>query len=221
MPASPKRRVFQQFARIGRALGSPHRLELLDLLAQGERTVEALAQAASLAIANASHHLQILRQAGLVETRKEGLYVHYRLAGLDVFEGTRALRALAERRLGEMDRIADTFFKARDEMDPIGREELLARTRAGTALVIDVRPAEEYRAGHIPGAVSIPVGELERRMRELPAGKEIVAYCRGPYCVMAFKAVELLRAKRRHARRLEDGFPEWRAAGLPVEEGAA
>ncbi len=212
-----KDRLYEQFARIGKAVASPRRLELLEILAQGERTVEALASETALSVANASHHLQALREARLVEARKDGLYVYYRLADPDVFELSRMIRVLAERRLAEVDRIVRTYLADRDQLEPIGRQELLERAQAGTVLVLDVRPFDEYRAGHVPGALSVPVDQLERRLRELPPDKEIVAYCRGPYCVLAFRAVEILRARGRAARRLVEGFPEWRAAGLPVE----
>ncbi|MBI5548990.1 MAG: metalloregulator ArsR/SmtB family transcription factor [Deltaproteobacteria bacterium] len=214
----PKRRLFEQFSRIGKALSSSSRLELLELLAQGERTVEALAREASLSVANASHHLRALREARLVDARKDGLFVHYRLAGDDVDELTRLIRTIGERHIAEVDGIVKKYFTSRDRLEPVTREELLERSRAGTVLVLDVRPAEEYRAGHIPGAMSIPLAELERRVDELSRGKEIVAYCRGPYCVLAFRAVEVLRARGRKARRLEEGLPEWRAAGLEIEK---
>lgn len=213
----PKRQLYEQFSRIGKAVSSPSRLELLEILAQGERPVEALAKATSLSVANASHHLQVLREARLVEARKKGLFVFYRLAGDDVDELARLIRTLGERHLAEVDGIVKRYFTSRDGLEPVKREELLSRARAGTVLVLDVRPSEEYRAGHIPGAVSVPVEEIDRRIRDLPPDKEIVAYCRGPYCVLAFRAVELLRARGRTARRLEGGLPEWRAAGLPVE----
>ncbi len=217
-----KHRLFEQFSRVGRAVASPHRLELLEILAQGERTVEGLAKETALPVANASHHLQALRQARLVDARKEGLYVYYRLAGPDVYELVRVIREIAERRLSEVNRIVGDYLTARDRLEPVRREELVKRSRAGTVLVIDVRPEEEYGAGHIPGAVSVPLKQLERRLAGLPRGTDIVAYCRGPYCVLAFQAVEMLRARGRRARRLVDGFPEWRAAGLPIEfEGAA
>jgi DNA-binding transcriptional ArsR family regulator/rhodanese-related sulfurtransferase len=212
-----KSRIYEEFARIARALASPQRLEIVELLSQSERSVESLARALSVPMANASHHLQALRAAGLVAVRKEGTFAYYRLDDPDVFEVSRMIRTLAERHLAEVDRIVRTYFDARDELEPIGQEELLERARASDVVVLDVRPAEEFRAGHIAGAMSVPVGELERRLSELPAGKEIIAYCRGPYCVMAFDAVRKLRAKGRAARRLVDGFPEWRAAGLPVE----
>jgi rhodanese-related sulfurtransferase len=209
--------LYEQFARVAKAAASSGRLELLEVLAQGERTVEALARETPLSVANASHHLQILREARLVEARKEGLYVYYRLADPDVFELVRMIRRLAERRLAEVDRIVQTYFRARDQLEPVGREELLERAQAGTVLVLDVRPPDEYRAGHIAGAISVPVDQLERRLKEVPSDRVIVAYCRGPYCVLAFKAVEILRARGFDAKRLVDGFPEWRAAGLPVE----
>ena len=202
---------------MGQAVSSPVRLEIIEVLAQGERSVEALARQIGQPFANTSHHLQALRDARLVEARKAGLHVHYQLADPAVFELCRAIRNLAQQRLAEVDRIVHAYFGARDGLEPVGREELLARVRSGAVVVLDVRPIEEFRAGHIPGAVSIPLAELEQRVKELPVSREIVAYCRGPYCVMAFKAVELLRARKRRARRLVDGFPEWKAAGLPVE----
>ena len=212
-----KNRIYEQFSRIGKAIASPQRIEIVDLLAQGERTVEGLASELSVPIANASHHLQALRAARLVEARKEGTFVYYRLAGPDVFELTRIIHTLAEHHLAEVDRIVQTYFDARDALEPVGRDELLKRVRTGEVIVLDVRPTEEYRAGHIQGAISIPVEQIEKRLGELPTKKEIVAYCRGPYCVMALQAVQTLRAHRRAARRLVDGFPEWRAAGLPIE----
>ncbi len=212
-----KDRLYEQFARVGKALASPRRLELIEILAQGDRTVEALAREAGLSVANASQHLQVLREARLVEAHREGLHVRYRLAGPDVFEVTRRLRLLAEGRLAEVDRLVRDYLTARDGLEPVGREDLLDRVRAGTAIVLDVRPADEYRAGHVPGAISVPIEDLAKRIAEFPADKQVVAYCRGPYCVMSFAAVEALRAKGLDARRLVDGFPEWRAAGLPVE----
>jgi rhodanese-related sulfurtransferase len=221
MKQKPKRRLYEELACIGKALASAPRLELLALLAQGEWTVEALGHEAGLSLANASQHLQVLRAARLVEARKQGLFVHYRLADPDVFTLTHLVRRLGERRLAEVERLVRTYFGARDTLEPVGREELRERVREGAVVVLDVRPAEEYRAGHIPGATSIPLAELDRRIAELPADKEVVAYCRGPYCVMAFEAVELLRARGRRARRLVEGFPEWRAAGLPVDAAEA
>jgi rhodanese-related sulfurtransferase/DNA-binding transcriptional ArsR family regulator len=212
-----KDRIYEQFSRVGKAIASPRRLEVIELLAQGERTVESLASALSVPVANASHHLQVLRAARLVDARKEGTFVFYRLAHPDVFELARTIRILAERQFAEVDRIVRTYFRARDQLEPIGHEELLQRARAGDVVVLDVRPAQEYRAGHIASALSVPVGELPHRLAELPADKEVIAYCRGPYCVMALEAVQMLRARGRIARRLVDGFPEWRAAGLPIE----
>jgi rhodanese-related sulfurtransferase/DNA-binding transcriptional ArsR family regulator len=215
-----KDRVYEELGRIAKAIDSPRRLELIDLLAQGERSVEDLASEAGLSIANTSQHLQVLRRARLVETRKEGLRVHYRLGHPQVYDVARAVRGLAKARLAELNQLVQTYLESRDELEPVPREELLRRVRAGRAVVIDVRPREEYRAGHIPGALSIPLDELETRLGELPARKEIVAYCRGPYCVMAYEAVARLRARGRRARRLTDGFPEWRASGLPVQASA-
>jgi rhodanese-related sulfurtransferase/DNA-binding transcriptional ArsR family regulator len=209
--------VFEQFARIGKAMSSPRRLELLDLLTQAPRTVEALAKATGMSVANASRHLQILRAAGLIESNKEGLYVTYRLASDEVLEFHLSLRKLAEARLAEVERVRRDFFSRRGGLDPVGSKELLARARRGEVLVLDVRPEEEYRAGHIAGALSLPISELERRVSELPGDREIVAYCRGPYCVFAADAVEILRKHGFRAVRIESGVPEWRALGLPVE----
>lgn len=214
-----KDRLYDQVGRIARGLDSPRRLEMLEVLAQGERSVEELAAQTALAFANASRHLQVLRSARLVEARRDGLRVYYRLAEPEVYDAVRAIRGLAERRLAEIDTLVRTYLKSRDELEAVPREELLRRAREGAVVVIDVRPQEEYRAGHIRGALSLPLDQLERRIRELPARKEIVAYCRGPYCLMAYHAVEKLRAKGRRARRLVEGFPEWRAAGLAVETG--
>jgi rhodanese-related sulfurtransferase len=209
--------LFDEFGRIGKALASGRRIELPDVLANGERSVEGLARQTGLSVANTSQHLQLLRQAGLVATRRDGTSVFYRLAAPGVFELWRSLRALAAARLAEVERLAAAYLGARDELEPVTREELARRLRDGDSLVVlDVRPAEEHRASHIPGAVSIPVGELRRRLRELPTDREIVAYCRGPYCAYAHEAVGALRAHGYQARRLEDGLPEWRAAGLPV-----
>ncbi len=216
-----KEQVYELVARIAKAADSPRRLEILEVLAQGPRNVESVAEQTALSVANASRHLQVLRQAGLVEGHKQGLFVEYRLAEAEVFELLRVLRGMAERRLGDVDRLVRRYLGARDELEPVSRAELLERVRSGSVVVLDVRPREEYRAGHISGAVSIPVDELPRRLRELPSRKEVVAYCRGPYCVMAFDAVKTLRRRGRRARRLVEGFPEWRAAGLPVLEGEA
>lgn len=212
-----KDELFEQFARIGKALANPHRLELLDLLAQGERTVEDLAQQTRMSVANTSRHLQELRSARLVEVRREGLYGHYRLADERVFAAWRAIRELGEARLAEIDRLVRTYLKDRESLEPVRAEELLERMREGDVLVLDVRPEEEYRAGHIPGARSVPVERLEARLGQIPRDAEVVAYCRGPYCVFADEAVALLRSKGYRARRLVEGLPDWRAAGLPVE----
>jgi rhodanese-related sulfurtransferase/DNA-binding transcriptional ArsR family regulator len=212
-----KTALFDEFARAAKALASGRRLELLDVLANGERTVEALAGEVGLSLANTSQHLQVLRQAGLVTSRREGTSVHYRLAGPEVFELWRSLRTLAANRLAEVERLAAAYLGARDRLEPVTREELARRLEAGDDLVVlDVRPAAEHAAGHLPGAVSIPVDELHRRLAELPADREIVAYCRGPYCAFAHEAVELLGEEGFTARRLEDGLPEWQAAGLAV-----
>jgi rhodanese-related sulfurtransferase/DNA-binding transcriptional ArsR family regulator len=209
--------LFDAFARVGRALGSGRRIELLDVLANGERTVEALAGEVGLSVANASHHLQVLRQAGLVITRREGTSIHYRLAAPEVFELWRTLRTLAASRLAEIERLAAAYLSGRDQLEPVTREELARRLQDGDPLVVlDVRPAAEHAAGHLPGAMSIPVGELRRRLAELPADRAIVAYCRGPYCAFAHEAVALLRQEGFSAWRLEDGLPEWQAAGLAV-----
>ena len=212
-----KTALFDEFARVGQALASGRRIELLDVLANGERTVEGLAGEAGLSLANASRHLQVLRQAGLVASRRAGTSVYYRLAAPEVFELWRALRTLAASRLSEVERLAAAYLGGRDELEPVTRQELARRLRDGDPLVVlDVRPASEHAAGHLPGAVSIPVGELHRRLAELPADREIVAYCRGPFCAFAHEAVALLRREGFSARRLEDGLPEWRAAGLAI-----
>lgn len=214
-----KARLYEQFARLAKALANPHRLELIDILAQGERTVEELATETALSVANASAHLQVLRAARLVEVRREGLYAYYRLADDTVFQVWQALRALGEARLAEIERVVQTFLGNRDELQPIGASELLARLQAGDVTLLDVRPVEEYRAGHIAGARSIPVAELEPQLEELPRDQEIIAYCRGPYCVFADEAVALLRARGYRVRRLTEGLPDWRVAGLPVKAG--
>jgi rhodanese-related sulfurtransferase/predicted transcriptional regulator len=212
-----KAALFDEFARVGKALASGRRIELLDVLANGERTVEALAREVGLSVANTSQHLQLLRQAGLVASRREGTSVHYRLATPEVFEVWRALRTLAASRLAEVERLATAYLGARDGLEPVTRQELARRLQDGDGLVVlDVRPTEEHQAGHLPGAVSIPIGELQRRLAELPRDREIVAYCRGPYCAFALQAVELLREEGFSARRLEEGLPEWQAAGLAV-----
>jgi rhodanese-related sulfurtransferase/DNA-binding transcriptional ArsR family regulator len=214
-----KNRLYAQFARIGKALASPHRIEILELLAQGERTVESLAGELGLPLANVSQHLQALRQAALVESRKQGLYVHYRLADDSVADVCGSLRRVAERRLADLDRLVREHFAHRDDAEPVSMPELLKRARSADVVILDTRPAREYESGHIAGAISVPVDDLRRRLKELPKNKEYVAYCRGPYCVYADHAVEFLQSKGRRARRLLEGFPEWRAAGLPIEIG--
>jgi rhodanese-related sulfurtransferase len=214
-----KDRLYGQLARLGKALSNPHRLEILELLAQGERTVESLAAEMGLSMANTSQHLQVLRQAALVESRKEGLFVSYRLADPEVFELSKVMRSVAERRLAEFERLVHQHFSGREDVEAVPMAELLHRARSKEVVILDTRPANEYAAGHIAGAISVPIDRLQRRLKELARGKDYVAYCRGPYCVYADRAVEILRANGRRARRLIDGFPEWRLAGLPVERG--
>ncbi len=212
-----KNQLFEQFARIGKALANPHRLELLDLLAQGERTVENLAQETSISVASTSRHLQVLRAARLVEVRREGLYAYYQLADERVFVVWQAIRNLGEARLAEIDLIVQTFLKDRESLEAVDAEELLARLQDESVIILDVRPEEEYRAGHIPSARSVPVERLEAYLEEIPKDREIVAYCRGPYCVFSDEAVALLRSRGYQARRLAQGLPDWRAVGMPVE----
>jgi rhodanese-related sulfurtransferase/DNA-binding transcriptional ArsR family regulator len=214
-----KERLYAQFARLGKALSSPQRLEILELLAQGERTVDSLAQETGLSVANTSQHLKALRGACLVESRKQALFVWYRLAAPIVFELSRTIRTVAEHRLAELEQLVREEFGDRSEAEPVSMEELRRRGRSGDVVVLDTRPAREYAAGHIPGAISMPVDNLEKRLRELPRKKAFVAYCRGPYCIYADRAVQILRASGRRASRLREGFPDWRAAGLPVERG--
>ena len=215
-----KDEIFEQFARIGKAVASAKRIELLDLLSQGERHVEALAEAASISVANASQHLQILRAARLVETEKSGVFVTYRLADPSVAEFVRQLRMLAENRLAEVEQTTRSFIEGRIGFDPVSREELLRRVRKGEVTVLDVRPAEEFRAGHLPRALSVPLEDLEAQMKDLPKDREIVAYCRGPYCVMAVEAVARLRKHGFRAVRLDLGVLDWQALGFPVEMAA-
>ncbi|MGE3192019.1 MAG: ArsR/SmtB family transcription factor [Microbacteriaceae bacterium] len=214
--AQEKRLIFEQFALVGQALGSGHRLELLDVLVQGDRGVDALARAAGLSVANASQHLLLLRRAGLVNRRRAGRRVIYALNGPEVWSLVRALRLVAEGHLVEVDRLVRDHYRDRDVLEPVPREQLQARVRDESVVVLDVRSAEEYAAGHLPGAVSIPLEELAERLIELPADTEIVACCRGPYCVYSYEAVEILRPHGLSARRLDGGFSEWLAAGLPI-----
>lgn len=211
--------IYQQLARIGKATASPRRLELLDLLCQGPRTVEALGRLAGISVANASQHLQVLRSARLVEAEKEGLYVTYRLADPEVCDFYRALRQLAESRLVEIESVTRDYLHAKNQLEPVDRAALVEKVRSGEVTVLDVRPLEEYRAGHIPGALSVPLAELESRLADLPRDREVVAYCRGPYCVLAVEAVETLRAHGFDAVRLEDGIPEWKDRGLETAIG--
>ncbi|MFZ5625113.1 MAG: ArsR/SmtB family transcription factor [Gemmatimonadota bacterium] len=213
--------VYDELARISKAVASPRRLELIDLLAQGGRTVEALSRETGQSIANTSQHLQVLRAARLVEAEKRGVFVRYRLASDQVADFFRTLRILAETQVEELRRIAQAFVERRGPVEAVDQEDLLARVMRGEVTVIDVRPAEEFAAGHIPGARSIPLPQLERRLAELPRKGTIVAYCRGPYCVLAIEAVARLRSHGFHALRLEAGIPDWRAQGLPVERGEA
>lgn len=218
-----KTALYEQFARAGKGLSNPKRLELLDLLSQGEYSVESLAAAAGLGLSTASAHLQALKDAGLVRTRREGTFVHYRLAGDDVAALLALLRTVATTHLADADRAAADYLGApvTDDSDAVARDELLRRARTGKVVVLDVRPTTEYTAGHIPGAVSVPLEELQHRLEELPANVEIVAYCRGAYCVLSYDAVDQLTAAGRKARRLHEGMLEWRLAGLPVEDGVA
>ncbi len=212
-----KHDLFSQFARVAKAMGNGYRLELLEFLAQGERSVDALAQVSGLTVANTSQHLQQLRQAGLVHNRKEGHKVYYRLSGPDVSALLGSLREVAERRLADVDRLVYDYLKVKDSLEPVPAAQLLERARDGLVTVLDVRPPEEYAAGHLPGAINIPLEELEKHLDELDPAQEIVAYCRGPHCVLAFDAVSRLRKKGVKARRLNGGLPEWRLDGLPVE----
>ena len=211
--------IYEQFPRIGKAVSRPQRLEMLDLLCQGEKTVETLSKETGLTLANTSQHLQTLRAARLVDAEKEGLYVKYRLADEMVCEFFRTMRVLAENLLAEVDMIKRRFLEGREGMEPVNRNDLLKRVIEGGVTVLDVRPADEYRTGHIPGALSVPLGHLKNLLSRLPKDQEIVAYCRGPYCVLAIQAVEMLRERGFEAIRLEDGIQDWRAMGLPVEIG--
>jgi len=217
MSSNFKHDLFSEFARIGKALSHANRLELLEFIAQGERSVDELASVSGLTVANTSQHLQHLRQAGLVSNHKEGLKVYYRLSGDDVITLLNTVSGVAKRHLAEVDKLVSTYLTAKDNLEPLPRQELLQRVKQGLVTVLDVRPAEEYAAGHVPGAVNVPLNKLEAYLKELDAQQEIVAYCRGPHCILAFDAVAKLRNKGLNARRLQDGFPEWKLAGLPVE----
>ena len=211
--------IYEQFSRIGKAVSSPKRLELIDLICQGEKTVETLARESGLTVANTSQHLQTLKAARLIEAEKDGLYVKYRLADEMVCEFFRSMRVLAENRLAEVDMIKRRFLEGREGMEPVNRDDLLKRVIEGGVTVLDVRPVDEFRTGHIPGALSVPLGHLKELLSKLPMDQEIVAYCRGPYCVLAIQAVELLRKKGFNAIRLEESVQDWLAMGLPVEIG--
>ena len=211
--------LYAQFARIGHALASPKRIELLDLLSQGEKPVERLAEGTGTPVKNTSAHLRALRQARLVETRKDGTHVYYRLADSQVEGFLRTFQALGQARLAEVEQVTRIFLHDHDSLQPVTLAELRRRMRDGSATIIDVRPHEEYAAGHIPRAVSMPVAELRRRLKELPKGREVIAYCRGRYCVYSTDAVTLLRGRGYRARRAEPGLPDWRLAGLPVAAG--
>ncbi len=217
----PKQAIYASLAELAQALGHPHRLELLEHLAQGVRSVEELAARSHLSFANTSRHLQILRRARIVETERRGKHVLYRLAGdAEVVELLKALGRVGERNLAEIGRVMTDYFRARDELEPVSRADLLSRLSDDLVTVLDVRPEDEFLAGHLPGALNIPLAELEQRLGEISPGREIVAYCRGPYCVLSFEAVAALRARGYLIHRLEDGYPEWKAAGLPVEAAA-
>jgi rhodanese-related sulfurtransferase len=218
-PRELKDGVYEQFARIGKAVSSPKRIELLELLCQGPRTVEALADQTAISVANASQHLQILRRARLVEAQKKGLFVEYRIPDKHVLAFVHTMRGLAEARLAEIGEITQAYLKARGALERVSSKDLMQRVRNGEVTVLDVRPADEYRAGHIPGAHSVPVSELRKRLAELPKNREIVAYCRGPQCVMAIEAVELLRKKGFKAHRMEQGVVDWRARGWSIQRG--
>jgi rhodanese-related sulfurtransferase len=212
--------LYGQFARIGHAIASPKRIELLDLLSQGEKSVDQLAAQSSTPVKNTSAHLRLLRQARLVETRREGTYVHYRLADVQVAGFLRAVQELGQARLAEVEQVTRLFFQSRDSLQPVTLTELRQRLKDGSATIIDVRPGDEYAAGHIPHAISVPTTELRSRLKELPKGREVIAYCRGPYCVYSLEAVTLLRSRGFRARRAEPGLPDWQLAGLPVATGA-
>jgi ArsR family transcriptional regulator len=216
---NPKRALYAQFAVVAKAIAHEHRLELLELVAQGERSVDALAARSGLSIANVSQHLQNLRRAGLVASRRQAKFVLYRLADEAVLTMLAALQKVAERNVGEVERILRSYFQARDELEPVSRAELTQRMKKGLVTVIDVRPEDEFALGHVPGARNIPLSELKRHLSKLDRKTQIVAYCRGPYCVMSFEAVAQLRKLGFQARRLEDGLPEWKASGLPVQTG--
>ena len=216
---NPKRALFAQFAAVAKALAHAHRLELVEQLAQGERSVETLASRTGLSIANTSQHLQQMRRVGIVAARREGKFVFYKLADEAVLAVLAALRRIAERNIAEVEQVIRSYFDDRDSLEPVSRDELLKQLQAGAVTILDVRPPDEFALGHLPAALNIPLRELEARLAELDPSQEIVAYCRGPYCVLSYEAVAWLRGRGFKVRRLEDGLPEWRAAGLPTETG--
>lgn len=216
---SPKQALFVQFAAVAKAVAHPHRLELLEQLAQGERSVEVAADRTRMSMANASQHLQHMRRAGLVASRRDGKFVFYRLTDDTVLNLLASLRLIAERNMAEVERVVRSYFQNRDSLEPVSRKELVDRLKAGLVTILDLRPEDEFALGHVPGALNIPLGELEKRLADFDPGQEIIAYCRGPYCVLSYEAVAVLRARGFKVRRLEDGLPEWRAAGLPIETG--
>ncbi|MCR4378484.1 MAG: metalloregulator ArsR/SmtB family transcription factor [Rhodospirillales bacterium] len=218
---SPKRSLFEHLAGVAKAISHPVRLELMEHLGQGERSVEVLAELVGQSMANTSHHLLLLRRAGLAEARKDGVHVLYRLSGDDVVDLLGNLRVTAERHNAEVERVLSGYFRSRDDMEALSRKELLRRAKDGLVTVLDVRPANEFAVGHLPGAINIPLSDLGKRLKDLPKEHEVIAYCRGAYCVLSFEAVAHLRKKGYKARRLEEGYPEWKAAGLPVEDAPA
>jgi rhodanese-related sulfurtransferase/DNA-binding transcriptional ArsR family regulator len=218
--SNPKQALYEQFASVAKALGNAQRLELIEHLAQGSRSVEALAAKMKLPTANVSQHLQAMRRAGIVTSERDGKFVNYRLSDESVLAAFAAVRTVAERHSAEVAQIVHTWFRRRDEMEPVSREDLARRMKKGLVTIIDVRPPDEFELGHLPGAINVPIAELKGRLSLFAAGRDIVAYCRGPWCVMSFEAIATLRSKGFNARRLEDGLPEWKAAGLPVEAGS-
>lgn len=214
---SVKSLLFEEFARVSKALGSGNRLELLEFLGQGERSVDALAKLSGLSVANTSRHLQVLRHAGLVTARKEGLFVYYSVSGGGVIKLLAALQEVAQHNVAEVTQLVNTYLTSKDSLEPLSVTELAERIRSGLVTVVDVRPKEEYAAGHLPGAINVPLSEIEKNLGTLPRDREIIAYCRGPFCVLSFEAVARFRKEGLKARRLETGFPEWKVAGLPVE----
>lgn len=214
---SPKAELFEKLASVAKAMGNPVRLELMEHMAQGERSVETLASLVGQSVANTSHHLLLLRRVGLADARKDGVHVLYRLSGDDVIDLLGSLRKTSERHNAEVEKVLSGYFRSRDDMEPLSREELLRRAKDGLVTVLDVRPADEFAVGHLPGAINIQLSDLSERLDDLNKDREIIAYCRGAYCILSFEAVANLRTAGFKARRLEEGYPEWKAAGLPVD----